>query len=125
VILRMVRWVLGRVILALDRLFQPRLPERSPEAQARVDSLTRGLAVYEFLSCPFCVKVRRAMRARGMDIERRDVNLNEQWKQELVREGGAFQVPCLRIPEPGNQARWLYESDDIIAYLDRLVSEQP
>ena len=36
---------------------------------------------------------------------------------DLVRGGGERKVPCLRI-EHGDRVEWMYESDDIIAYLE-------
>ncbi|MFA4912707.1 MAG: glutathione S-transferase N-terminal domain-containing protein, partial [Burkholderiaceae bacterium] len=41
-----------------------------------------------------------------------------QARAELQQGGGKVKVPCLRIDEAG-QTRWMYESDDIIAFLER------
>jgi glutaredoxin len=125
-IFRFLRWFLGGLIRTGDRLFPPARPARDAQAQARIDARTRGLAIYQFESCPFCVKVRRALARMGLQVELRDVRAptpeGQGWKDELVREGGRYQVPCLRIPEPEGRARWLYESDDIIAYLQGLLA---
>ncbi len=112
-----IRWLLGRIILALDWLTRPQWPQRPPEEQALLDQATDGLALYEFEACPFCVKTRRAIRRLGLNIERRDARNDPGWQQELVDQGGRYQVPCLRIPEADGEVRWLYESNDIIAYL--------
>lgn len=42
---------------------------------------------------------------------------NVEFKTELISGGGKKQVPCLRIETENNEARWLYESADIIRYL--------
>ncbi|WP_193678902.1 MULTISPECIES: glutathione S-transferase N-terminal domain-containing protein, partial [Gammaproteobacteria] len=40
-----------------------------------------------------------------------------QARQALLEGGGKVKVPCLRIEENG-QVRWMYESSEIIAYLE-------
>lgn len=35
----------------------------------------------------------------------------------MLAGGGRIKVPCLRIDE-GGETRWIYESEDIVAYLD-------
>lgn len=115
-ILKFIRWFLGIVIVTLDALFTPRSVTRTPEKQAEVDAATRSLSLYQFEGCPFCVKVRRQIKRLGLKIELRDAQHDPQWREELIRNGGELQVPCLRIEENGS-VRWLYESSDINAYL--------
>jgi len=67
------------------------------------------------------VKVRRAIKRQGLSVETRDAKSNEQFRQELLEQGGKIKVPCLRIEENG-QVTWLYESNDIIAYLDKVAA---
>lgn len=112
----LIRWLLGRIILSVDFLTRPRGMQRSAEAQARVDAESRSLALYQFEACPFCVKTRRAMRRLSLNIELRDARRGPHG-EALVRGGGERKVPCLRIENAG-QVRWMYESDDIIAYLE-------
>lgn len=113
------RKVIGSVILAADKMTSPKPPSRSAEEQAALDKQTSQLVVFEMLACPFCVKVRREIRRLGMNIELRDVKKNQSDMQTLVNEGGKFQVPCLRI-ESSEKTTWLYESNDIIKYLQQL-----
>ncbi len=55
------------------------------------------------------------MRQQGIELETR--NTSERANADALRAGGGkSQVPCLLIQD-GAQTRWLYESDDIIAYL--------
>lgn len=122
----LIRWPLGQLILLIDFLTSPRPPERAAEEQARIDAETRGMALYQFKACPFCVKARRAMKRLGLNIELRDARGDMQWRQQLLAEGGRLQVPCLYIPESSGDAQWLYESDDIIAYLEaRFADRRP
>jgi glutaredoxin len=122
----LVRWPLGQLILLIDFLTSPRPPERAAEEQERIDAQTRGMALYQFKACPFCVKTRRAMKRLGLNIELRDARGDMQWRQQLLAEGGRLQVPCLYIPQSSGDAQWLYESDDIIAYLEaRFADRRP
>lgn len=120
-IMELVRWPLGQLILLVDRLTTPQAPDRDAQAQARLDAATRDLALYQFEACPFCVKTRRAARRLGLTIETRDARGDPRWRQELIEQGGRLQVPCLFIPTPAGDGRWLYESRDIIDYLEELT----
>lgn len=114
--MKLIRWLLGRLILLVDWLTRPQLPDRPAAEQALVDAQTAPLALYQYRACPFCVKVRREMRRLGLNIELRDVRQDPRWREELRELGGKVQVPCLRITTDGD-TQWLYESRDIIAYL--------
>lgn len=98
------------------------LRQRSPEEQQQVDSATRGLALYQFPYCPYCVKVNRAVRRLQLNIELRDAANNPAHKQALRLDGGKLQTPCLRIEQTGRDTQWLYESADIIRYLEQRFS---
>lgn len=123
--MRLIRWILGNLILFFDRTFSPRPLERTPDAQAKVDQATRSLALYQFEACPFCVKVRRAMRRLNLNIELRDARNVPAYTQELVKGGGSVQVPCLKITEPNGSVRWMYESSDINQYLSERFGDSP
>jgi glutaredoxin len=122
--LELIRWLLARLVLLYERLTRPAWPQRPPEAQARLDQATRDLALYQFEACPFCVKTRHAIRRLGLNIELRDARRNPGYREQLLTEGGKLQAPCLRIPEANGSARWLYESTDIIAYLQERFGAQ-
>jgi len=92
-------------------------PIRSPERQAVVDEQTKTLALYHFDTCPFCLRVRRAINKLQLCIELRNTHREPRWQAELLAGGGKRTVPCLRIEAPGESIHWLYESADIIAYL--------
>lgn len=118
-IFKLIRWPLGQLILLIDWLTSPTPPQREPRHQARIDQATAGMALYQFRTCPFCVKTRRAMRRLGLNIETRDARGDPAWRRQLLDEGGRLQVPCLYIPGGDGAAQWLYESNDIIAYLEQ------
>jgi glutaredoxin len=116
--MNLIRNVLGTVLSGLSRLTLPKPVTRSPEQQMHIDEELKSLAIYQFAGCPFCIKVRRVAHRLGLPIEYRDASRGSEYRDELVREGGKAQVPCLRIDE-GNAVTWLYESADVIAYLEK------
>jgi len=118
----LIRWPLGQLILLVDFLTSPQGPQRAPYEQAKIDQATRGMALYQFKACPFCVKTRRAMKRLGLNIELRDARHDQEWRRQLLTKGGRLQVPCLHIPGAPGEAQWLYESSDIISYLEQRFS---
>ena len=119
--MKFVRWFLGCIILFFNFVFTPRSKKRASDEQAQLDQQTSQFKLYQFKACPFCVKVRRAIKREGLNIETRDAKNNEQYRQELLEQGGKVKVPCLRIEQNG-QVQWLYESNDIIAYLNKVAA---
>ena len=68
-------------------------------------------------TCGFCGRVRQFLQHRGIDMVFRDVHADPSSYRELLQGGGRGTVPCLRI-ERGGEVEWMYESMDIISYLD-------
>ncbi|MFT5635968.1 MAG: glutaredoxin [Cognaticolwellia sp.] len=118
----LIRWPIGRLILLLNFIFFPSAPKRSAQLQETVDASTAHLSLYQLPACPFCVKTRRAMKRFGLNIELRNINQNEQYREELIREGGKRKVPCLKITNEDQSVTWMYESSEIINYLDKFSS---
>jgi glutaredoxin len=114
---RTLRIVLGPVMLLKERLTQPTGMVREAAAQARVDQQCQSLALYQFSTCPFCIKVRQEMRRLSLPIEKRDAQHNTANREHLLQGSGATKVPCLQITEANGQTRWLQDSDAIVAYL--------
>ncbi len=115
---RTVRTVLGPFMLLKERLTQPSGLVREPAAQAAVDQQCRALVLYQFRTCPFCIKVRQEMRRLSLSIEQRDAQHNSAHRAELQQGSGATKVPCLRIIDENGQTQWLADSKSIIAYLN-------
>ena len=77
------------------------------------------LELYKFDSCPYCRKVMRAIDRSGRtDIEMKDIHKNPSDRTTLILVGGKEQVPCLFI-----DGKPLYESDDIIQWLEQHPQE--
>ena len=114
----LIRKILGALVLLLNALIPVSgKTVRSPDGQARVDQETQKLVLYQFQSCPFCVKVRRKIEQLSLNIELKDVLNSDEAHRELMAGGGDYQVPCLRIQDEQGQTKWLYESDDINDWL--------
>jgi len=116
-ILKLLREGLGRVIVFTDFLTRPKPLQRSTTAQESAEREANHLALYQFYACPFCIRTRRAIHRLNLPIELRDAQKDQQHRADLLAGGGRIKVPCLRIGE-GGETRWIYESEDIIAYLD-------
>ena len=114
---QLLRIVLGPVMLLRERLMRPAGIERTPAAQAAVDLQCKSLALYQFSTCPLCIKVRQEMRRLSLNVDLRDAQHNTQNKADLAQSGSG-KVPCLKITDASGQVQWLPDSAAIIAYLN-------
>ena len=112
-----VRAIVGPILLAREKLNTPKGVVRPAEVQQKIDQQCQTMALYQFQTCPFCIKVRRTMRAMSLNIDLRDAQQNPQYRAELLSGGGKVQVPCLRIVDAQGKSHWVYESALIIQYL--------
>jgi len=111
---------LGLIIVGIDKITRPKAISRSAAEQAYAQQAVSGHTLYQLNACPFCVKTRRAIHQFNIDIPLKDIGKNKEYRNELENGGGRTMVPCLRIDENGS-TRWMYESGDIIAYLQQRV----
>ena len=109
---------LGQIIVLGDALTRPRPQQRSAQGHAAVNAEAAKLSLYQFHACPFCVKTRRAIHKLNAPIALRDAKGDPEARAQLQAGGGKVKVPCLRIDE-AEGTRWMYESSDIIAYLEQ------
>ena len=109
--------MLGPVMLLKEKLTQPKGLIRPPALQQKVDEQFQALALYQFQTCPFCIKVRQEIGRLSLDIKRVDAQHEGAGRQALLEGGGQTKVPCLRITDEAGKTQWLYESEKIIAYL--------
>ncbi|HEY0720643.1 MAG TPA: glutathione S-transferase N-terminal domain-containing protein [Gammaproteobacteria bacterium] len=114
---RALRLILTPVVLLWEKLTTPKGIARTPEAQRHIDAQTAAMALYQFKSCPFCIKVRRELARLSLTIELRDAQHDAQHRAALQQGGGKPQVPCLRLQDEQGSEQWLYESDAIIQLL--------
>ncbi|QUJ68769.1 glutathione S-transferase N-terminal domain-containing protein [Photobacterium sp. GJ3] len=115
--MKIIRWILGKIILLLNAVFSPKAMKRSTQDQQTVDQAVQAMQLYQFDACPFCVKVRRSAKRLALPLTTKDAKQPE-FEQELIQGGGRRKVPCLRIEKDDGQIEWMYESKDIIQYLE-------
>ena len=84
-----------------------------------ISETTHELTLYQFDSCPFCIKVNHYLTQNSIRIPTKNTMTNPDAKAELMQIGGKTQVPCLVI-----DGKALYESDDIINWFEQNYSEQ-
>ena len=117
--MKIIRWILGRIILFVEMLTTPKGVVRDEITQNKFDEITANYKIYQFKACPFCVKVRKAINKNSLNIEYLDAKNDKNHRADLESQGGKIKVPCLRIGDD----KWIYESDAIIEYLEGLVSD--
>jgi len=119
---RTLRRVIGPIMLLIDKLTTPKGVNRPPEEQQKLDQTTATMSLYQFKTCPFCMKVRREMKRLSLNIELRDAQHDQTHREQLLKGGGQVKVPCLRIPTQGSEDTWIYESDEVIRYLQKIAA---
>ena len=120
-LLKFLRNALGYLIIIISFLIPIRKIVRSADEQKCINKKTAAITLYQFYACPFCLKTRRAIKRLGLKIETRDA-LKKPARTELRNGGGEIKVPCLRI-EINNKITWMYESNDIIKFLEHHFDE--
>ena len=114
---KLLHLVIGPIILALDWLTSPKGLQRPAGEQQAIDQHTTKLVLYQFRMCPFCVKVRRTMKRLSLNIETRDALRDVPAREQLLAGGGNIKVPCLKITNNEGHETWMYESIEIVRYL--------
>lgn len=111
------RIVLGPVMLLKESLTRPKGLARAPAAQQKVDKQCQSLVLYQYKTCPFCIKVRQEISRLSLKIQRIDAQHEGPDRRELLQHGGQAKVPCLKITDQAGKTQWLYDSEKIMAYL--------
>lgn len=111
------RTLLGPVMLLKEALTRPKGLVRTQADQQAVDLACRDLALYQYKTCPFCIKVRQEMRRLSLNIAQVDAQHAGPDRAALLELGGQAKVPCLKITDAAGANQWLYDSQKITAYL--------
>jgi glutaredoxin len=111
------RVVIGPLMLLWELLTRPKGVTRLPALQESVDQQCRDITLYEYKTCPFCIKVRQEIRRLSLTVERRDAQKEGANRSDLFSGGGQAKVPCLKITDQAGRNQWLYESGAIVDYL--------
>ena len=110
---------LGSLIALVSRLIPVKKVKRDAQAQTIADKKAANIELYQFFACPFCIMSRRVIRGLNIKIVTRDAQTRGgRYREELLKEAGKVQVPCLKITENG-KVSWMYESAAIKAYLEK------
>lgn len=120
---RTLRRIIGPVMLFIDWLTTPKGVQRPAQVQEKVDQNTSSMALYQYKTCPFCIKVRRHTKRLSLNIETRDAQHDPTNRTQLLTGGGILKVPCLKVTNDAGEEQWMYESSDIIHYLDAQFSQ--
>ena len=118
IFLKIFRNGLGAIIAFFSWAIPVNKIKRSSEEQQKVDQQTANIELYQFFGCPFCIKTRRAIRRLNLNISTRNAQIQGPYRDEMLKEAGKVQVPCLKITENG-KVQWTFESGDIITYLEK------
>lgn len=120
-LINLIRNLVGCIIVLIDLVTRGSKLKRTPEQQKQVNEEVKDLTLYQFFACPFCIKTRRAIYKLNLPIEKRSASEGSIHRDELLEGGGRVKVPCLRIEKEG-KVEWMYESSDIIRYLETRFS---
>lgn len=113
----------GALIALVSRLIPVSKVKRDAKAQVLADEKAAKIELYQFFACPFCIITRRVIRRLNIKIDTRDAQTHGgKYREELLKEAGKIQVPCLKITE-GEKVSWMYESSDIKTYLEKEFSQ--
>jgi glutaredoxin len=111
------RVILGPFMLLGEFVTRPKAMVRPAATQAEVEQQCSSIVLYQYKTCPFCIKVRQEMRRLALNVQQLDAQQPGANRDDLVRGGGKAKVPCLKITDPAGKTQWLYESGEIIKYL--------
>lgn len=100
--------------------FKKKIDTLTGDKLARAQDNTRDLVLYQFPACPFCQHVLHHISELGLEIETHNTQRDPEAREQLLKGGGRTTVPCLYI---GSESRWLYESKDIVDFIDGRVAK--
>lgn len=83
------RRVLGPLMQLWELISRPKGLVRPAELQQQVDVDCRSLVLYQYQTCPFCIKVRQEMRRLSLPIERLDAQKIDSLPRAALLQGGA------------------------------------
>ena len=111
------RVIVGPLMLLWEIISRPKGLVRQPAVQNQVDEQCQNIVLYQFKTCPFCIKVRQEIVRLSLKIERFDARQDGVNRDELLRGAGRVKVPCLKITDQAGNSQWMHDSAEIIAYL--------
>ena len=119
------RVILGPFMLLGEFVTRPKAMSRPAANQAKVEQQCASIVLYQYKTCPFCIKVRQEMRRLALNVQKLDAQQPGTNRDDLVRGGGKAKVPCLKITDPAGKTQWLYESGERSSNICAAVSPLP
>ncbi|KFZ37981.1 glutaredoxin [Shewanella mangrovi] len=116
---KLLRRILMPFMLIYAAVSKPKPIEREQQAQAEVEAQCRQLTLYQYTTCPFCIKVKKEIHRLALPISMANVLRDQNARDELESKGGQVKVPCLKIVENDGSEQWMYESEEIKKYLQQ------
>jgi len=117
--MKSVRWIVGRILLILNWVTFPSKGKRSEDELKKITDELSAYTLYEFKSCPFCIRVRRKLQKLNLSVNIKDAKVEGPDREDLLKGGGRVKVPCLRIKQGDTGLdQWMYESKTIMAFLE-------
>ena len=86
---------------------------RSLPEQKKLDDRFKQFELYELKRCPDCSKLRRQLHKDQLNIETKNAEKYECYRNEILRGGGEVQFPCLKVNEKDGSQQWIYGSEAI------------
>lgn len=69
------------------------------------------------------MRVKQFLAQREIEIPMRNTMADAAAYKELIKGGGRATVPCLKIERDDQSVEWLYESIDIMAFIETNVAQ--
>lgn len=76
------------------------------------------LELFKYDSCPFCMRVMNKIEELNVQVEMRDILMDQSNLQRLMQDTGRRTVPCLYIDN-----KPMFESSDIMSWLEENQSQ--
>ncbi|MFB6154834.1 MAG: glutathione S-transferase N-terminal domain-containing protein [Haloferacaceae archaeon] len=80
------------------------------------------IELYELQGCPFCIRVKRKLEDLGLDYESHYVPAPHGQRTEVRELSGQTGVPV--IVDPDHDVHGMYESADIVDYLEETYGDE-
>lgn len=64
--------------------------------------MTKKVIIYTTTYCPWCQATKEFFSKMGIEYEEKNVELNQEWAEEMVKESGQFGVPVVIIANESN-----------------------
>lgn len=110
------RLIPGPFMLFWEVVTTPHGLLRGAAHQQAINARCRRMVLYQYRTCPHCIRTRREIRRLSLPIELRDPR-KPAHRGELPAGSGRIKVPCLKVTDAEGRDKWLFDSRQIVAFL--------